>query len=812
MSLENLNSKELFIYSTHRSMASQYQQDSICKPSILRKDFFNKVVYYPHKILLPKNVRKLLLGNILEEYDKQTNKLLGSHLVFEKNFLAYLQSSAFFLQFYDELFIHNINIADIPLQDTYGDYEEHLHILQEIFARYNAFLDSKNLVYKSREYEILSVWVKNFSRIVIYLDSVLNPYEKEILSKVARFCEVVICFQTHDIVVYDKSANEKHNAMATHTFDNIATYFLQIFDKPLILEPFTHYEVRYPQGEIISKKPCPMINTHISAKSFFGRIEQVGGIKECIKHWLDRGVSPKDITIVLPDSGFIKYLQALDKEHNFNYAMGKKFSEDTLFKEIQSRIEDLQTCNVETLSDIISQSLKADNNEHISINEKITQVLYDYECAQKFFPLQDIGKSFLQDIGELSIDDNRGGKISVIEVLESRGLNLQYVIVPDCNEDKIPSLSMSDMFLTTAIRERLHIPTVYDKKALQLWHYKSLLFGAKEACMLLVDSEDCAPCILLNTLNITPTKSNASIFSHQLTITPYKQESYFAPLGFDFSPSSLKTLLECPRQYYFKYIANLCLPALDSKDNALFGNIIHEVLHQAYTPYKDKTIDMQAINTIADSCIDKLLQREFENANTLSALQNIHIETMLLEAKRFFAKEREFIKQNGAFTLLELEKEFKEFGLTSYTFKGRIDRIQQNQDNSILVIDYKYKTFDEKFEDLALEIYRQYIAQTYPNNEVRAGFYFFKENIKKSGELYKPQENMQEKLSQQLSELDKKFCHTKAQILSQNTQNCVIKDSSKHNLQFRYGEFEPLGKQNKTKTCKYCDYRTLCGI
>ena len=89
MSLENLNSKELFIYSTHRSMASQYQQDSICKPSILRKDFFNKVVYYPHKILLPKNVRKLLLGNILEEYDKQTNKLLGSHLVFEKNFLAY---------------------------------------------------------------------------------------------------------------------------------------------------------------------------------------------------------------------------------------------------------------------------------------------------------------------------------------------------------------------------------------------------------------------------------------------------------------------------------------------------------------------------------------------------------------------------------------------------------------------------------------------------------------------------------------------------------------------------------------------------
>ena len=173
MSLENLNSKELFIYSTNRSIKSKYEQDSICKPSMLRKEFFSKAIYYPHKTLLPKNVCKLLLGSILEQYDKETSNLSTSRLVFEKNFLAYLQSSAFFLQFYDELFIHNIDIADIPLQDTYGDYEEHLHILQEVFARYNAFLDSKHLVYKSRKYEILKSWLGNFSRIVLHLDSVL---------------------------------------------------------------------------------------------------------------------------------------------------------------------------------------------------------------------------------------------------------------------------------------------------------------------------------------------------------------------------------------------------------------------------------------------------------------------------------------------------------------------------------------------------------------------------------------------------------------------------------------------------------------
>lgn len=812
MSLKNLESKELFIYSTRRCMESQYEHNNICKPSMLRSEFFSKVVYYPHKTLLPKNVRKLLLGNILEEYDRQTDKLSHSHLVFEKNFLAYLQSSAFFLQFYDELFVHNINIADIPLQDTYGDYEEHLQILQEIFTRYNAFLDSKNLVYKSREYEILKIWLKNFSRIIIYLDSVLNPYEKEILAKVAQYCEVIICFQTQDTITHTQTKQNCDKA-TSHTLDNIHTHFLQIFEKPLALEPFTHYEVRYPQGEIINQKPyLAAKNNHIVAKSFFGRIEQVGGIRECIKHWLSKGVLPQDITIVLPDSSFVTYLDILDKEHNFNYAMGRQFSQSALFKEIKEEILQKQSWNIQELHNVVLQKLEQYNNatKYNRISEQIMHILYDYKSAQEFFPIQNIGESFLQDIDTLSLDDNSGGKISVIEVLESRGLNLKYVILPDCNEEKIPSLKMSDMFLSTAIRERLHIPTMYDKKALQIWHYKRLLFNAKEVCMLLVDSQDCAPCILLNEFNITPTQSSASIFKHQLAPTLYKEESYFAPLGFCFSPSQFNAFLKCPRQYYFRHIANLCVSDLDSKDNTTYGTIIHEVLCKAYKPYNGHIIDLQNITHIKESCLKMLSQKEFDKSATLSALQEIQVQKMLLEMEIFFDKEYEFIKRNGAFTILGVEMECKGFTLGGYTFNGRIDRIQQNQDGSILVIDYKYKKFDKNFEDVALEIYRQYTMQKYPQSEVKTSFYFLKD-LNAQDEFSKPQENAQDLLFEQLAELDKKFCHTKESILLQNKSNCVVKDCElQDNLVARYGEFEPLGKENKT--CKYCDYRILCGI
>lgn len=806
MSLENLNSKELFIYSTNRSIKSRYEQDSICKPSMLRKEFFSKVIYYPHKTLLPKNVCKLLLSSILEQYDKETSNLSTSHLVFEKNFLAYLQSSAFFLQFYDELFIHNIDITDIPLQDTYGDYEEHLHILQEVFARYNAFLDSNHLVYKSRKYEILKSWLGNFSRIVLHLDSVLNPYEKEILQKVAEFCEVVICFQTQDKIPHNVLRGDSNDAQ----LDNIHAHFLQIFDKPLVLKPFTRYEVRYPQGTIISQKPCSTINHHISAKSFFGRIEQVGGIRECIKNWLDRGILPQDIAIVLPDSSFVSYLNALDKEHNFNYAMGKKFNKSALFEAIQKSIIQSPPHNTQELQNIVSKELQTNNPKYTQINEKIMSIMYDYINAQELFPIQNVSESFLQDISDLSLDDNRGGKISVIEVLESRGIELKYVIIPDCNEDKIPSLSTSDMFLTTAIRERLGIPTIYDKRALQIWHYKNLLFNAKEACMLLVESEECAPCMLLNELDITPMPSNVSIFKHTLLPTLYKQESYFAPLGFYFSPSSFNTLLKCPLQYYFKYIASLRAPDEDTKDNATYGNIIHEVLYKAYKPYQGKVIDLQKMKQIKESCLTMLLEKNFDKGDTLSALQEIQIQKMLFEMETFFTKEREYIAQNGAFTLIGLEMKFENFTLYNYVFAGRIDRIQQNQDGSILIIDYKYKKPEKNFEDLALEIYRQYILQQYPNKQVHTSFYFLKHSHKQD-EAYQIQQNTQETLFEKFAEIDKEFCHTKKHILAHNKEHYVVEDSQTHNaLTSRYGEFEPLGKENKT--CRYCDYRTLCGI
>jgi len=57
-----------------------------------------------------------------------------------------------------------------------------------------------------------------------------------------------------------------------------------------------------------------------------------------------------------------------------------------------------------------------------------------------------------------SEDDVRGGKVTVIGVLETRGGNFDGVIVPDFCDDFVPRRSQKDLFLNTNIRKILVFP------------------------------------------------------------------------------------------------------------------------------------------------------------------------------------------------------------------------------------------------------------------------------------------------------------------------------------------------------------------
>ena len=775
-SLQNLHSKELLVFPSRRALLWHHKSEGICPPSMLLGEFFAKAVYYPNKSILPTHLRKFVLSRVLRDYDTERVNLLERGLVFERKFLAYLQSSEFFLQFFDELFVHNISIDTIPLLDTYGEYEDHLRILKELYERYCAFLEQREWVHRSWDFRLARLWLEEFARVRIMLCGVLSPFELAILREVASVCEVYVCFD-----VYQNMQG-----------------FWDIFDVPLELDSHFCYTIAYPSGVVVAKTPLDCA-PHIRAYSFLSRIEQVGAIREQIAQWLMRGIEPEEMSVVLPQEDFTRYLQVLDREQNFNYAMGKPFKGTEFYNALCVQLEEtpqsLRACVAQSFGALSA----AQRAKYGVFKQKIDEIVYQYEAMSGFLDdvsAKEVARSFLHELEGLSVDDVQGGRIRVMGALESRGVELPYVILVDCNDGVIPRLKSNDLFLNTVLRSKLGIPTTYDKEKLQVLYYKNLLLGAKEAVALCVQDDKSTPAHLLEELGCEVCESAQSLFEHTLGQIPtYKQERYVGRVRKVFSPTRFNVLVQCKRKYCFKYMLEL-KEGDELKEAASMGNLAHEALHKAYEPYIGKRVNLADIDCVQRACEEYLRAQILNNA-----LERANVEILWLDLLRFFDFERGNIAKSGAFEILGLEQELEEFALEGYTFdKARADRIQRNGDGRVLVIDYKYKNnFKDSDEDFALELYAIALSARYG---VVEGVYY---NIKQAKPT--PQnEGKRENLFAHLRAIEEHFS-AQGVDKANEVEISYTREMGDERLTKGYGAFEAA---QSSVPCRFCAYKSLC--
>lgn len=778
-SLQSLSSRELLVFPSRRALLEYHNTDRICSPSMLLGEFFAKAVFYPDKAIVPTHLRKFILSRVLRDYDKEQKDLLERGFVFERSFLAYLQSSEFFLRFFDELFVHKKTINEIPILDTYGEYADHLKILQELYDRYCAFLDQHAWVYKSWDFCLVRLWLEEFRRIKIALYGVLSPFEQAILREVANVCEVYICFD-----VYESTQG-----------------FWDMFDVPLELDSHYRYTFVYPSGALVEKTPLDSVS-HIRAYSFLSRIEQVGAIRQQISQWLARGIEPEEISIVLPQEDFARYLQVLDRERNCNYAMGEPFERTELFSALsaclQEGTQNLRECVARSFEGINPQ----DKARYGALKQSLDEIVHQYEAMGAFLDdvhFSEVAQSFLHETKGLSVDDVYGGRIRTMGVLETRGVALPYVIVVDCNDHVIPHLRDNDLFLNTALRSRLGIPTIYDKEKLQVLYYKNLLLGAKEALALCVQDDKSTPAHFLEELGCEVYESSQSIFVHTLDQIPaYKEEQYVGRLRRVFTPTSFNVFVRCKRQYCFRYMLNLREEAWG--EAALSGILAHEALHKAYMPYVRKIVHRADIDHIQKLCEEHLRAQPIDDA-----LERADLEILWLTLRRFFDFERAYIDKNGAFEILGLEYELRDLVLEGYRFRGaRVDRIQRNGNGEVLVIDYKYKNHIDTKEDFALELYAMALSAEY--GATRAVYY----DIKQAKEHANP-DGKKEEITKILRATQEHFSArevAKDEVLVDyyDTQELDSMAGSE-NLTRGYGAFSLA---ESSRPCHYCAYKDLC--
>lgn len=342
------------------------------------------------------------------------------------------------------------------------------------------------------------------------------------------------------------------------------------------------------------------------------------------------------------------------------------------------------------------------------LQEKLKEPLYLIKILLRKFKDENLNLGnlidlFLLEISRIKLDDVRGGKVTVMGLLESRGLQFDGVIIPDFNDDLVPKRSSGEMFLNSALRARAGLISHADRENLQRFYYDGLLRGAKKSAICYLQSVEKLPSRFLKSFEV---RQDAE-FSQEDYLRLFGREEFKPVLcgqedpvarhdffAEELSFSRLDMFLECKRKYYYRYVLGLREGLKFGEDNALLGKILHTSFQRLYERAGMK-FSMEKFRPIYSQ-----LAREAGIARFDAELELKSVEKLA----RLLEEHEQIWSFSGSEVSLKGE-------LDGVRLSGRIDRIDEDKTGRKFIIDYKRGSAKKHMEKFQLTFYRALLAQ-----------------------------------------------------------------------------------------------------
>ncbi|MFP6023143.1 PD-(D/E)XK nuclease family protein [Helicobacter pylori] len=760
MNLEKLflEKTPLFVFSSTRRLKHFYleQGEGFLPSAMSMGSFFEQAFYIPNKKKIPNNARLILMIDTIKAIAKEKKSILEGLLLFENSFLGYLESTSFLFDLFDELSSVCIKLNELSSKDIYLDYEKHLEVLEMIYDRYIKKLEKLGFYDKIMQEKpaILKEFFEHFSSIEWHLDGFMSVFERQCLLEVAELVPITLHLSC-----------DKYNQK-----------FLEFLN--LKLETDCDYSIDFKTQKILSQTfNDQKIEPKLYANSSY--LKQGALVLQTIEEYLQKDNDPNKMAIITPNADFLPFLKLLDQNNNLNFAMGLGAKNSPYYTELVKILEDLQTSDFNlsgsALLDLENITLplleQQSSKEKAPLKEAHSQIMHQYHLLKdtlKNYSLKDLLHLYLQEFeANFRLDDSSGGKIRVMDTLETRGMQFDKIVIVDFNETCVPSLKDCDLFLNSALRKSLNLPTLLDKKNLQKHYYYQLFKNSKEITLSYIESETSKASNMLLELNlhIEPIKDAYTLFETS-PLKDYQEEEIKAaiPKDFSFSASSLNAFLTCKRRFYYHYMKRFKESPKDENNSAV-GSLLHELLKEAYE--KDK-------NPYA---LEERLIWLLETRENITPKERLDTLIALKKIQAFYLKEKE--RFNAKIKILDLEKSFETI-IQGVVFKGCIDRIDKTADNEIILLDYKFKNdlkLDNISTDYQMAIYACALKNLGYKGPIKAFFY----DLRK-GELLEEDELV----------LQAKMDHLEFSLIPKLKQEI---------------DFE---KTLEAKDCEYCSFKDMC--
>jgi len=333
--------------------------------------------------------------------------------------------------------------------------------------------------------------------------------------------------------------------------------------------------------------------------------------------------------------------------------------------------------------------------------------------------------------------------LQVMGMLETRTLDFEEVIIVSANEGTLPKGRSTHSFIPHDLVYYFELPGIKEQDALFAYYFYRLIGRAKNVKIIYTtnmgkDLKESEPTRYLRQLqyyvdqNKLPFKlkniqAKPGLKSGSIKELVFKKDEFYrkklkARLKKGISPTALSTFLNCPLDFYFKYILNLWESQEVDEDIGadVFGNVIHETLDRLYKPYVEKTLDEKAFDVISDnleSTLQAVIDTELKNRYTKTGINQLNLQIIKKLLEMFIRKDREkgmeYIAEGKDFVILAIEKKLER----NYVFnidgeqvevklKGKADRIDK-VGNVVRVIDYKTGKVDGISADNMIDVFEK---------------------------------------------------------------------------------------------------------
>ncbi|EIC6816672.1 PD-(D/E)XK nuclease family protein, partial [Campylobacter coli] len=624
----------LRIFSSSRKI-KEYQEKAKTKNALLDSaflvsDFLDRVCVV--NSFKASSYESLLLMQEACLKSKDLEKKLG----ISAEFFAFLKNNEYLFSFFKELSLEKKSIQDLKNNDYYATYNEHLEILDEVYTNYLLLLKQHNLyddLSLAQEYKLNLDFLNEYEGIYYDLQGFLSKFEEDLLCEISKIKSTIISFKT-----------SKFNL----------EYLLELdFLKDIHLELDMFYEVNLSQKKILKQEKLSNPNTLVKLKAFELRSLQCAFVMDEISNFVRAGIDPEKIAVITPDESFCELLKLFDKNNMLNFASGVSIKESLFYQKIKAlyngansdafiykidenyfeqekmifdyhntllhylelQFEDFRTrfdqiCDLQYFENLIHSFLKDESQELMNLVQKELCFIKDL-LKNKSLKLKELMQLFFMQLDQIKLSYVGGGKVTVMGLLESRGLSFDGVVILDFNEDFVPKRSINELFLNNEVRKKAGLISYERRENLQRLYYENLIKNAKKLSISFVENEEQTRSRFLDELDFnffeektTPSKAylNALKLGYQgvrLNLNPIKapvlkHDIFEKELSF----SRLNLFLNQKRTYFYRYILELPEPrALSDESKAKNqGNFIHKMLELYYKNYSKNNFNLKIFN------------------------------------------------------------------------------------------------------------------------------------------------------------------------------------------------------------------------